>query len=80
MKLRIGKAMNLDEKIKKLETISGSLEKEDISLDDAVKFFDDGVKTLKECYEYLDAAQGKITVLKKELDNYAEKDFKTEED
>ncbi|MGN1259460.1 MAG: exodeoxyribonuclease VII small subunit [Christensenellales bacterium] len=72
--------MNLNEKIEKLEVISSSLEKEDIDLNDAVGLFDEGVKTLKECYDFLDTAQGKITILKKELDNYAEKDFKTEEE
>lgn len=72
--------MNLNEKLEKLEVISSSLEKEDIDLNDAVGLFDEGVKTLKECYDFLDTAQGKITILKKELDNYAEKDFKTEEE
>ena len=72
--------MNLNEKLEKLEVISSSLEKEDIYLNDAVGLFDEGVKTLKECYDFLDTAQGKITILKKELDNYAEKDFKTEEE
>lgn len=72
--------MNLNEKLEKLEVISSSLEKEDIDLNDAVGLFDAGVKTLKECYDFLDTAQGKITILKKELDNYAEKDFKTEEE
>ena len=54
---------SFEEKMLNLELIKKDLEKDDLSLDDAVKKFDDGMKISRECREILDNAEKKITIL-----------------
>ena len=68
--------MSFEEKIKELEKIANELEKDDLSLDDSVKKFEEGMSISKECKEILDNAERKITIL---LDG-EEKDFSPEEE
>ena len=46
-----------------VKLIKKDLEKDDLSLDDAVKKFEDGMKISRECREILDSAEKKITIL-----------------
>ena len=41
--------INFEEAMKKLEQITAELEKGDLSLDEAVKKFEEGIKLSKEC-------------------------------
>lgn len=54
---------SFEEKMLNLELIKKDLEKDDLSLDDAVKKFEDGMKISRECREILDSAEKKITIL-----------------
>ncbi len=54
---------SFEERISNLETIKKELEKDDLSLDEAVQKFEDGMKISRECREILDNAEKKITIL-----------------
>ena len=54
---------SFEERMSNLEAIKRELEKDDLSLDDAVKKFEDGMKISRECREILDNAEKKITIL-----------------
>ena len=58
--------VNYESSIKKLEQIVDKLEDGDISLEDSVKSFEEGVGLVKECQKQLSAAELKV---KKLLDN-----------
>ena len=54
---------SFEERMNNLETIKRELEKDDLSLDEAVQKFEDGMKISRECREILDNAEKKITIL-----------------
>lgn len=49
--------------LKKLEDVVERLERGDLTLDDSVKLFEEGVKLSSACKAELDKAEGKIQVL-----------------
>jgi len=51
--------------LKRLEDIVNSLEKGNVSLDEAITLFEEGIKTAKICKEKLEKAEGKIKELVK---------------
>ena len=55
--------MEFEKKIKKLEDILDKMEEEELSLDESVKFFEEGVKLTKECHAQLSKAEQKVKVL-----------------
>ena len=57
------KDKNFEEMIQSLEEIAKDLESGKLSLDDSVKKFEEGMKISKECNEFLEDAEKKITVL-----------------
>ena len=54
---------SFEERMSNLEIIKKELEKDDLSLDEAVQKFEDGMKISRECREILDNAEKKITIL-----------------
>ncbi len=56
-----------------LETIIEELESGSPTLDNMMKLFEDGMKLMKVCQEYLSEAEGKITTLIKTHDEFNEK-------
>ncbi|MDO4988319.1 MAG: exodeoxyribonuclease VII small subunit [Synergistes sp.] len=58
--------MNFEEKIGELEKILSDMEGEGLSLDDALAGYERGIKLVRECREYLENAEQKITVLSQE--------------
>jgi exodeoxyribonuclease VII small subunit len=52
-----------EEDLKKLEDVVDKLERGDLTLDDSVKLFEEGVKLSKACKLELDKAEGRIQVL-----------------
>lgn len=70
--------MELESKIKRLDEISKSLEQNNLSIDESMKLFEEGTKLLKECYDAIGKAEGKIVSIKADLDAVVEKDFKPE--
>jgi len=59
-----------------LEHITEQLEKGDLTLDEALTFFEEGINLVKICSRMLDEAEGKIEVLTKDLEgNLTLKEF-----
>ncbi|MGN1297174.1 MAG: exodeoxyribonuclease VII small subunit [Clostridia bacterium] len=70
---------SFEEKIEDLERIVTELENGDLSLDDSVSKFEQGIKISKECNKILEEAEKKITILVNQDGEIKEKDFQTEE-
>ena len=49
----------------RLEEIVGKLENANLSLDDAMKLFEEGVQLSRECQKHLEEAEGKVEILLK---------------
>ncbi|HVB41038.1 MAG TPA: exodeoxyribonuclease VII small subunit [Terriglobales bacterium] len=49
--------------MKRLETVVAQLERTDLSLDDSVKLFEEGMGLVQECRQQLEAAEGRIEIL-----------------
>lgn len=67
--------LNFEELIKKLEDITNKLEKEQLSLDESVKLFEEGIEISKKCNEILENAEKKITILIKKEDEITEENM-----
>ena len=57
-----------EESLKKLETIVDQLEKGDLSLEESLKLFEEGVALSANCKKELDEAEGKVQMLIKQRD------------
>ena len=51
--------------LSRLESIVGKLESANLSLDDAMKLFEEGVQLSRDCQKYLEQAEGKVEILLK---------------
>lgn len=60
------KEMTYESAIKRLEEIVGILEKNEVSLDESMKLFEEGTKLTVYCSKKLQEAEQKITVLTNE--------------
>ena len=56
--------INFESSIKRLDEISASLEHENVSLEDALALYEEGVKLVRVCNAQLEAAERKIKLLK----------------
>ena len=74
------KELSFEELIKKLEKITEELENGDLSLDETVNKFEEGLKISKQCSKTLEEAEKRITILLKEGDNIKEENFIQEEE
>ncbi|MBB5339633.1 exodeoxyribonuclease VII small subunit [Tunturiibacter gelidoferens] len=54
---------NFEEQLTALETVVEKLERGDLSLDESVHLFEEGLKLSNACKKELEAAEGKIQVL-----------------
>ncbi len=72
---------SFEEKLKRLEEISGLLEADNIGLEDAINLYEEGIELSKDCVTALKNAELKITQLKKKLDQLTtdEEDFLEDE-
>lgn len=61
---------NFEEMIKDLEEIAKELESGNLSLDQSVKKFEEGMELSKECSKILESAEKKISILVKDNDNH----------
>lgn len=73
------KAINFEKSLKQLETLVDKLEKGDISLEDSLKTFEQGVKLTRECQQALQSAEQKISLLSKEDKEWVEKDLSSDD-
>jgi len=67
--------MKYEEAVKELENILNELEKGEIGLDDAIKLFEKSVELSKICFEKIKTTEGKVEIIKKELDEITIKPF-----
>lgn len=61
--------------LSKLEEVVGQLEGGNLSLDESIKSFEQGIKLYKDCKDLLQNAEKKITVLSESLE---EEDYESE--
>ena len=71
--------MNFEDAMQELEAITAKLEKGDLSLDESVSNFEEGMNLAKKCNDILEKAEKKIKVLVQKDDKLEEEDFTTEE-
>lgn len=71
--------INFEEAMKELEEIANELEKGNLTLDESVNRFEEGMKLSKKCSDFLDSAEKKITMLIKDDDGIKEENFIPEE-
>ena len=57
------KKKTFEESMAELEKIAKDLESDNLTLDESIKKFEEGMKLSKECKETLDNAEKKITIL-----------------
>ena len=67
--------INFEEAMKKLEQITAALEKGDLSLDESVKKFEEGIKLSKECNKILEDSEKRINILINNDGNITEENF-----
>ncbi len=75
----MSKDKNFEEQMQALEGIVSELEKGELSLDESLSKFEDGMKLAKECNKILESAEKKITILVNKDSELVEEDFNTEE-
>ena len=72
---------SFEESLKKLETIVDQLEKGDLSLEDSLKLFEEGVGLSAACKKELETAEGKVQMLIRQRDGSLKTEpFETEKD
>ena len=67
--------INFEDAMKRLEEIANELEKGDLTLEESVKKFEDGIRITKKCNEFLDNAEKKITMLINNGEEIKEENF-----
>ena len=67
--------MNYEEAVKELEKILSELESGELNLDEAIKMFEKSVELSKICFEKIKSTEGKVEIIKKELDEITIKPF-----
>ncbi|WP_313525978.1 exodeoxyribonuclease VII small subunit [Anaerotignum sp.] len=73
------KKLTFEESMERLEEIVEKLEQEEVSLDEAVAFYKEGLTLSAFCKEKLAVAEGDILLLRKEAGLWQEEPFQTEE-
>ena len=71
---------SFEETIKELEKIATELENVDLSLEDSVSKFEEGMKLSKQCNDLLENAEKRITILLKDGEETKEESFVQEEE
>lgn len=72
------KKESFEESINILETIVNELESGELTLDESVKKFEEGMKISRECNEILESAEKRITILLEKDGKLEEEDFEVE--
>ena len=72
--------INYEDAMKQLENIANELEKGNLTLDESVKKFEEGMNLSKKCNDFLNSAEKKITMLINNGDEIKEENFVPKED
>lgn len=70
--------MKFEEALTQLEGIANKLEDKNVTLDESMELFNDGVKKCAACLEELTKANGKIEELILEMDKITKQNFEVE--
>lgn len=60
--------MNFEEKLSELENIVSKLEKGNLSLDETITLFENGISAAKQCQKLLDDAEKRVLVVSSNKD------------
>ena len=71
--------MTFEESYANLTKIKESLENPETTLDESIKLYEESVKHTKTCLELLSSTEGKIAVIKSEIDGIIEKPLDVQE-
>lgn len=74
------KDLNFEQAMSKLEEIAIELEKGELSLDESVSKFEEGMKLSKQCSDLLENAEKRIAILLKDGEKIKEENFVQEEE
>ena len=72
VKIYMAKSQTIEQSFEKLDEILKSLEQPDISLDEALKIYNEGIKLVKNCNQQLDKVEKQIIVLSDKEGGYDE--------
>lgn len=72
--------MTFEESFENLNKIKEKLEDENITLDESIKLYEESAKYTKKCLDELKSTDGKISVIKAEIDGLVEKPLDISED
>lgn len=72
--------INFEESMKELEVIASQLEKEDLSLDESVKKFEEGMELSKKLNKILNESEKRINILIEKDGEIVEEELKRNED
>ncbi len=67
--------MEFEKKLDNLEKITTRLEDKDLSLEEGIKLYEEGLALTKECLKSLSESRGKIVLIRKEMDKLTEEPF-----
>jgi exodeoxyribonuclease VII small subunit len=67
------KNKSFEESLRRLKEISDLLESEEIELEESIKLYEEGIKLSKDCFQFLNSAELKVTKLKDQLESGLEK-------
>lgn len=65
---------NFEESLKQLEGIVSQMERGDVSLEEAVKLFEEGARLAEQCKHQLAEAEGKVEILLKQRNGAMKRD------
>ena len=71
--------MTFEESYEKLVQIKEKLESPETTLDESLKLYEESVKHTKDCLNLLNETEGKILVIKQEIDKLIEKPLDVQE-
>ena len=69
-----------ERKLTELETVVQRLEQGDLSLEESVRLFEEGMKLSESCKQELDAAEGRIQILTQQGGKLKAQDLEVESD
>ena len=73
------KAIDFEQQLKNLEELVATLESGDLSLEDSMKSFEQGIKVARECQAALKQAEQKVELLTRQGDELLSEPFESAE-
>ena len=74
------KSIQFEDQLAQLEALVEAMESGDLSLEDSLKSFEQGIKLARECQSALKAAEQKVEMLTRQGDDLVSEPFEAESD